>query len=150
MIQPTPLETPCIEWTGTRHEQGYGRFIVDGKTVSAHRSAYCDMHGIKLSEIDGKVIRHKCDNPPCVNPDHLEIGTQADNIRDCELRGRARHPACEGNGRAKLNLDQVRQIRAMYVRGSSEFGARSLAKRFGMHKSTMDGIVNGVNWKFET
>ena len=72
----------CIEWTGARSAAGYGRL----GTKYAHRVAYEKAHGPIAR---GMVVRHRCDNPPCVNPAHLELGTQADNMRDMAVRGRA-------------------------------------------------------------
>lgn len=76
----------CWNWRGARYRKGYGRISIDGRQVAAHRTAYRLAHG----EIpDGLVVRHRCDNPPCINPDHLEVGTAADNSRDMVERGRS-------------------------------------------------------------
>jgi|1185.fasta_scaffold02358_2 hypothetical protein len=75
----------CWNWQGTRRRKGYGQISAEGRVVSTHRLAYRLAHG----EIpDGMVVRHRCDNPPCINPDHLEVGTHADNSRDMVERGR--------------------------------------------------------------
>jgi hypothetical protein len=76
----------CWIWQGNRDRKGYGRISVKGRTTSTHRLAYRLAHGGDIP--DGLVVRHRCDNPPCVNPDHLEIGTPADNSRDMVERGR--------------------------------------------------------------
>ena len=84
----------CVE-----HNQSsprYGYTTRDGKTVGFHRLAYVEKHGMSLEDIKGLVVRHKCDNPRCINPEHLEVGTQADNNADMKLRGRAR------NGKSKI------------------------------------------------
>lgn len=138
--------TKCIEWTGTKHKQGYGRLILRGKLVLAHRVAYCEQHGLSLNEIAGMVVRHKCDNPSCVNPEHLEIGTQSDNVADCESRGRARHPSCESNGRAKLTAEDVLAIRKRCVKGCRVNGVKAIARDLKMSDSTIGGIVSGVYW----
>lgn len=138
-----PSSTPCVEWTGTRHRQGYGRLQREGKLLLAHRVAYCDSHGVSIESIAGKVVRHKCDNTACVNPDHLELGTQRDNVHDCEKRGRARHPAGGENGRAKLTADQVREIRRL----APQVGCRKLRERFGIASSTLSAILSGATWK---
>jgi hypothetical protein len=75
----------CWVWKGTRNPKGYGRISVSGRQDGTHRVAYRLAHG----EIpDGLVVRHRCDNPPCINPAHLEVGTPADNSRDMVERGR--------------------------------------------------------------
>lgn len=75
----------CWLWTGCRDDQGYGRTWADGKSTNTHRLAYRLAHG----EIpESAYVLHSCDNPPCVNPAHLRIGTQLDNMRDRSERGR--------------------------------------------------------------
>lgn len=97
----------------------------------AHRVVYCIANGLDLSQIDGQVIRHKCDNTRCVNPEHLEIGTQQDNIRDTRIRGRVAHPR-------KLTYEQVLEIRTKCVpqkRGvpkNSPHSFAAYARRFGV------------------
>lgn len=77
----------CWLWTGTMQNAGYGEVIVNGNRRLAHRVIYELHHGPIAS---GLVVRHRCDTPACVNPDHLLSGTQADNIHDMHARGRAR------------------------------------------------------------
>ena len=79
---------PCEEHTKTPDTHGYGRVHRRGKQVLAHRAAYCDANNVDTCDIAGKVVRHRCDNPKCVRPGHLLLGTQADNIRDMDERGR--------------------------------------------------------------
>ena len=147
MINPMKIETPCIEWVGKKHKQGYGRFWLKGRMVLAHRVAYCEENKLGLNDIVGMVIRHKCDNTSCVNPDHLEIGTQKDNVLDCHSRGRAKPQACEKNGRAKLTREQVSEIRRIYVFGSKEFGAPALAKKYGIGRTALRSAASGEAWK---
>lgn len=77
----------CQEFRGCRIKKGYGQVNMNGRTVYAHRLAYALHYG---EDPTGKCVLHKCDNPPCVNPDHLFLGTQADNVRDMWAKGRAR------------------------------------------------------------
>lgn len=76
----------CVEWTGRRTATGYGRLVRGGKHLYAHRWTYQQEHGPIPA---GMLVRHTCDNPPCVNPEHLVLGTQADNMRDMAERGRS-------------------------------------------------------------
>lgn len=91
----TVAENGCWEWTGYRNLQGYGQALRrDEKTGKyrphqVHRLAYEHHFG---AIPDGHVVMHKCDNPACINPAHLTTGTQADNMRDMAVKGRARGP----------------------------------------------------------
>lgn len=77
----------CWPWTGALHEKGYGLFGLSDKTWRAHRYALI-ASGVAIP--DGMVVMHKCDNPPCCNPDHLQVGTSRANIHDMIAKGRAR------------------------------------------------------------
>ncbi len=84
----------CWEWTGGRHPSGYGQIWIGGKYGShiyAHRASW-EINGHKIP--DGMCVLHHCDNPPCVNPAHLFIGTQADNMRDKQAKGRTLRETC--------------------------------------------------------
>lgn len=133
----------CIEFQGYRNKDGYGQVNRRGVVVGAHRLAYCNANGLSLDDIRGKVIRHKCDNPPCINPDHLEIGTQSDNVKDCVERGRFKSNAGELNPRAKLNRETAESIRAERLSGLS---LGKLAIKYGVGKSTIKRVVDGDCW----
>lgn len=79
----------CWEWTGSLDKSGYGTYSLGGRTIRAHRFAYLLAYGALGDE---QVVRHKCDNPKCCNPNHLESGTQFDNVMDMHSRGRAVPP----------------------------------------------------------
>jgi hypothetical protein len=81
----------CWEWQASVNLDGYGRFCLKGKRIRAHRLSWVLANG----EIpEGMCVLHKCDNPPCVSPDHLFLGTRADNVRDMVQKGRCRSGTC--------------------------------------------------------
>lgn len=137
----------CWIWTAARHPHGYGSFSVgvgsDRVRVPAHRMAYMFFQG-PIPE--GLHVRHKCDNPPCVNPDHLELGTHQDNMRDMVERGRNVLPPTEGehNPNARFTELQVRQMRAMRARGMFH---REIGEVFGTDPGTIAHIVSHAGWQ---
>lgn len=128
----------CIEWTATRAWDGYGVIDVRGKQYKAHRISY-EVHFGPIPA--GLIVRHRCDNRPCVNPEHLEIGTHADNTRDAIERGRI--AVGEDSGSARLTNDEARDI---YRRGISGESGADLARSFGVGESTVYRILRGQAW----
>lgn len=133
----------CWEWTGARTRRGYGKFGEggrSGRTVEAHRMAWRLTHG---DIPDGMCVCHRCDNPLCVNPDHLFLGTHLDNMRD--MRAKDRGARGERHGSAKLTAHDVWQIKRIYATGCrSEY---KLAKQFGVYPSHIHSIVSGSKWR---
>jgi hypothetical protein len=127
----------CWEWTGARagKEQRYAQTRHDGKHVLVHR--------LVMGEPDGLVLHH-CDNPICVNPDHLYVGTYADNVRDMMERGRNVPPVGEKNGQAKITEEIAAQIVAMYKNGMKP---AKIAKMLGLGYYTVQNITRGRTWK---
>lgn len=139
-------EQGCWEWTGHCLQSGYGWFAVTTKlSRGAHRvSAF--MSGL-LESLDSKLhVLHKCDNPKCVNPKHLFIGTNADNVADRVNKGRSgwEVKAGESNGMAKLVKSQVLFIRGLYASGV--FSQSQLGRAFGVGQPTIHKIVHGQRW----
>lgn len=130
----------CWIWMGCVSEDGHGTRRRNGRGIGVHRIAYCEHHGISIESIDGLVVRHKCDNPPCINPNHLELGTHSDNMRDRVERDRTAYG--ERAGGCKLNAAQIAEIRTAYVYGSKEFGGGALGKRYGVSAAHIWMIVN--------
>lgn len=153
------LEGPdaCWLWTGfcgKRKNKNYGYcYLLEGEQ-QAHRVSF---RLFKEPIPDGAHILHNCDNPPCVNPDHLRAGTPQDNVDDRESRGRSRHHTGEAHGRAKLSQDQVNEIRQSYIplsngicipKGHTRIGSfQHIADKYGVSKRTIRLIILGETWK---
>lgn len=128
----------CVEWAGATRN-GYGCKRLNGKTVYVHRVAFEEANGRKPEG----VVRHKCDNRLCYNPDHLEEGTKLDNSRDMVERGRSMRG--ERHRDAVLTEDDVRNIRSMRGVKSVE-----VAKMFGISRQNVNSIWSGKSWKHVT
>jgi hypothetical protein len=146
-ILPNADRSDCLVWTGSKNDKGYGRIVVKGQFILAHRFAYCVAVGLTLKEIEDLVIRHRCDNPSCINPTHLETGTPMDNVMDRVARGRSASGEC--NGHAKLTVEQVEEITSIYIARHPEFGGAALARRFGVNQTTISKIIIGKRWKLK-
>lgn len=135
-------ESGCIPWTGAKDDKGYGRLgnkSLRLGTLASHRLAYELTHG---PVPDGLFVLHRCDNPWCVNPDHLFVGTQADNMRD--MRSKDRGPKGSSHGQAKLTEDMVREIRRRYRAGGET--CRSLSLAYGVSTSVIGHVIKGDAW----
>lgn len=122
--------------------KGYTTITLKGIGVTTlHRWVYCDHNGVDILAIKGKVVRHKCDNPRCINPEHLELGTNKDNSQDMVSRGRS--GAGGRNSRAKLTAEQVQQIKVLVSSGKLH---REVAELFGVARNTVSRIVGGTRW----
>lgn len=147
---PTPQG--CWEWTGNIDSNGYGRLSVGGKTTLAHRYSYY-IHCGDL--IDGEVVRHSCDNPPCVNPKHLIQGSQNENMQDAIQRNRwspnhGKYDRFRGEKhfRSVVSDKEANTIRSLFVPHSYEFGTQALAKKFNCSRSTIRRIIQKKGrWK---
>lgn len=132
----------CWLWTGNVLNTGYGSLEIQGrgekrKLMPAHRFAYADTYGPIPA---GLIIRHDCDNRPCVRPDHLRVGTQQDNIDDMVARDRGAYG--EKCGRAKMTEDAVRNIRA-----NPDVPLRVFAEQYGVSRAAVSFARRGTNWK---
>lgn len=131
----------CWLWTGSHTMQNYGMCAKPKRKLLAHRCAYESVHG--EGSADGHFIRHKCDNPPCVNPNHLVAGTQTDNMRDASERGRIRVQHGEDNKNAKLTDAKVLRMRAL-ARGGMHISA--IASKFKVSRTVTWMAVFGQAW----
>ncbi|MBT9167365.1 MAG: hypothetical protein DDT19_00694 [Syntrophomonadaceae bacterium] len=128
----------CHEWTGARDSRGYGRFSLNGRgypdsrAYVAHRIAYIIQYGVELTS--EQLVCHTCDNPSCVNPDHLFVGTHHDNMQDSLKKGR----------HSVLNAETVKKVYRRREEGASYY---ELAKEFGTSTPNVGHLITGRNWK---
>ena len=130
-------ESGCWEWTGTLKFDGYGLMRHPVKYVGAHRISYEIFRG---PIPDGMQVLHRCDNRKCINPGHLFLGTNADNVADKVKKGRQRRHRGESNPNSKLSIDDVSLIRS-----SSETGIE-LARKYGVTRTCISDIRTGKTW----
>jgi DNA-binding MarR family transcriptional regulator len=132
----------CWEWSGSKDKDGYGRMRIGGrKTARAHRVAWAIAH----SDPGRLLVCHHCDNPACVRPDHLFLGTVLDNNRDRKTKGRPNGSPGEKSGHAKLTEAQVLDLVDVYRAGGVR--QQDLAARFGVSQGAVHLILSGKNWK---
>lgn len=131
-------EGGCWLWTRYRTPHGYGRVAYKSKAELAHRVSWFLANG---PIPDGMGVLHSCDNPPCVNPAHLFLGTSLDNNADCRSKGR--HAYGERNGVSKLTRDDVIRIRAERANGRAQ---RDIAYSYGVSQSLVSMVTNGKLW----
>jgi len=134
----------CIITKRTLHISGYAQVNRGGDVQYEHRLVYAAANNVSITDLKGKVIRHKCDCRACINPEHLEIGTLEDNANDTKVRGRARGLSRPGvlNPSAKLSETDVHNIR-----GETRMSYSELATRYGTSKSTIARIKLNQSWK---
>jgi len=131
------VEGSCWNWKGTRHSFGYG--VLGADKESAHRFSYKLFNGNIPKNM---CVCHTCDNPQCVNPEHLFLGTHADNVRD-KVR-KKRHPIGEDSVSAKLNQEDVFKIHNERAKGSTQ---QELSDKFGVCRQQIQRILSGERWK---
>lgn len=128
----------CWEWRGCLTQKGYGRFKMDGQCFLAHRASWLLQRG----EIPaGMCVCHHCDNPACINPDHLFLGTNEDNVKDRVLKGRSARSDGEHNANAKLSWSDVYFIR------SSDKTSTELAGQYGLTIAAVAKVKRGATWR---
>lgn len=130
-------QTGCIVWMGAK-TNGYAVINFQGLNHRVHRL----VAQAKFGELGKKVVCHKCDRPSCINPSHLFLGTQKENIQDCISKGRWADRSGEIN-HAKLQPSSVREIRLRYENGEKR---TALAKEFAVGLSTVRDLINRKTW----
>lgn len=134
----------CWEWTGARNRDGYGATGILGAT-SAHRASWI-LHFGPIPA--GMNVLHKCDNPPCVNPDHLFLGTHSDNMKDCWQKGR-RKRAKDNYSIVALNIAWADEYRIIEEHMSGRSTIRGLAATYKVSKSTIEKILLGKTPRYD-
>lgn len=133
----------CWEWTGAKDKMGYGRFW-DGHTMlRAHQYSFSLKEGYVPNRLKRLVVRHRCHNPGCSNPAHLEVGTPKDNSGDMVKAGRQAYG--EKNGQAKLTKQQVNELRLLWETG--KYTQKQLSEKYGISQPHVALIVNHKSWK---
>lgn len=133
-------ETGCHNWKGARNRKGYGMIAVGkGRSAVSHRISYQLYKGEIPQDF---VVMHTCDNPGCVNPEHLKVGTHADNVADRQSKGRGTRG--ETHSKAKLTEIQVLVIKEAYTSGHKQV---DIANYFGVKHYNINQIVHGRSWK---
>jgi len=135
-------EKGCWNWQKQKDKNGYGVLSVADKPYRAHRASYEEFVGPIEDDLH---VLHKCDNPSCINPDHLFLGTNAENMVDKVSKGR--HAFGEKAGHAKLTENQVREIKRRLQRSESP---NTIVKDFPVTGKAVRLIRDGVNWKHVT
>jgi HNH endonuclease len=135
----------CWIWQGAKTEGGYGHLYVDGYTQLAHRVMWTVVVG---SIPDGMLICHTCDNPPCINPEHLFMGTVSANSRDMVQKGRGRGASRPGekNPNHKISNDTVLRIRQMFQEGMKP---QKIADLLGLNNDHVSSITRGDRWSYD-
>lgn len=132
----------CWEWIGPTSNHGYGGLNVNGRRMVASRYSYEKYIG-PIPE--GLFVCHKCDNPPCVNPDHLFLGTSAENTRDRDRKNRGAHNYGETNGAHRYTAETMLAIKADVESGRAT--KRSIAAKFGVCYETVMRVAHGRTWR---
>ena len=135
----------CWTWLGACNRTGYGMIGRDYTNALAHRVSW-ELHYGAIGDL---CVLHKCDNPPCVNPHHLFLGTRADNTADMIAKGRRRQGVVypgPANSSAKFTMAQVREIRALYQPDVLGRGCTTLARQFGVSEVCITRIVKNITY----
>jgi len=137
----------CWLWQGTTNSKGQGGFQIDGKKCKAVRVAWELTFGLIPNRDDsyhGTIVRHKCDVPECVNPKHLELGTQFDNIQDRDKRGRRADTHGESHPSNRLINADIIEIRRRVSKGEMQ---KDVAEAFSISRGLCSMIINRKIWK---
>lgn len=133
----------CVIFAGYLNRDGYGRMRVGQKLECAHRVSYA----VNIGPIpDGMQVLHECDNPPCINPKHLFLGTQEENIQDMVAKGRQRGVVGVRHHKAKLNQEKAFEIRWYAAMGRRH---KDIAAEYDITRSLVGRVARCEIWKPE-
>ena len=136
----TKHENGCWLWTAARRTTGYGVFSFNGKPVTASRVSYILYHGVDPGDL---FVCHTCDNPSCVNPEHLFLGTNLDNVNDRIAKGR---PAGRYSALTEERYNEIPQ----YIESHPDLSLREIARQVGANRATVQRISkNKLTLKFK-
>jgi len=136
LLSRTIVRGNCWEWQGAKNLKGYGSISVGGVVILVHRLSYRVHHG----RLGDNLVCHRCDNPKCVNPAHLFLGTATDNIHDMYHKGRA-----APSPSTKITADDARSNREKYI--PRKYGTTRLAKEYGISCGHVYAILRGEFWR---
>lgn len=144
----------CWQWRGgVRGHMGYGAIRVGTRKIATHRYSW----SLHFGDIpDGLAVLHSCDNPKCVRPDHLFLGTDMDNARDRDTKGRRTPLRGAEHGRSVVTEEQATALMADYlaapvIGNRKQFGTRRrLAEKYGITEANVQNIVYGRTWNHAT
>ena len=150
-ISSEHVNSPCWSWRGTITEKGYGVAYVGGKRMFAHRASWFLFNGVIPP---GQCVCHHCDNRICVNPEHLFIGDNNDNVQDSAQKGRRKFVVKTNSGysvkrshpHAKLTIDKANEIRRLYSEG--KMSQRAIGNMFGVVQTIVSRVVSGELWPY--
>ncbi len=146
-LSKTAFNNGCVEWQGMKSGSGYGKVAINKQKYLAHRIAYCWANSVEIESAN--FVCHSCDNPCCVNPDHLWLGSVHDNNNDALAKGRLKiylgHTMNKGsrNGQSKLTEAKATAIRAALAEGKTQ---QAVAKTFGVCQSVVSHINTRKLW----
>lgn len=145
LLSKTKKTNTCWIWLGAKNPKGYGRIKINKKLYSPHRIMFELFYGKILGVYD---VCHKCDNPSCINPDHLFLGTRSDNMKDAYNKGRLKileyiRPKGSDVYSSKLKERDIFQIREL----DKVLQRNEIAKLFNVHKSQISRALNGQSFK---
>jgi hypothetical protein len=128
----------CWEWQASLKNNGYGQFGLNGRVMGSHRASYIMNFGEIPARLD---VCHKCDNPKCVNPNHLFLGTRSDNMQDCSSKGRI----ARGETVSSSKLTELQVIEIHSLKGSASLS--NVARTYNVSTATIICIWHGKTWK---